>query len=232
LANGAAMQVVSGAIGREQVHFEAPPSVQVPGEMKAFLEWFNNSAADGSSPINNPIIRAAVAHLYFESIHPFEDDNGRIGRVIAEKALSQHFGRPVLMSLSTVIEANRKAYYSALQAVQSKSEVNDWIAYFRGVILAAQRDFSETLAFSLKKAHFFAKNRPLMNERQQKVIARMLEQGENGFEGGMSARKYMAISKVSKPTATPDLQDLLEKRILLSEGAGRGTNYQVNWESF
>ncbi len=226
------MQVVSGAIGREQVHFEAPPSAQVPGEMKAFLAWFNASAADGSSPINNPIIRSAIAHLYFESIHPFEDGNGRIGRVIAEKALSQHFGRPVLMSLSTVIEADRKAYYSALQAAQSKSEVNDWIAYFGSVILAAQRDFGQTLAFSLKKAHFFAKNRSLMNERQQKVIARMLEHGENGFEGGMSARKYMAITKVSKPTATRDLQDLLEKNLLLSGGVGRGTNYQVNLESF
>jgi Fic family protein len=154
------MQLVSGAIGREQVHFEAPASTQVPNEMKAFLEWFNGSAPGGPNPIHNPIIRSAIAHLYFESIHPFEDGNGRIGRVIAEKTLSQHFGRPVLMSLSSVIEVNRKNYYSALQAAQSKIEANDWIAYFGAVILAAQRNFHQTVAFSLKKPIFLPKKVP------------------------------------------------------------------------
>ncbi len=217
------MQVVSGAMGREKVHFEAPPSEILPKEMKQFFDWFNESKIT----IKNPLIRSAVAHLYFESIHPFEDGNGRIGRIIAEKTLSQSLNRPILMSISKTIEVNKNGYYSALQKGQSSNEINDWIEYFSKVIIDAQRDFNQTILFSIKKAAFFDANKSLLNERQQKVIKRMLEECENEFVGGMNARKYLAIAKTSKATATRDLGDLVEKGILTMKGGGRSVGYQV-----
>jgi Fic family protein len=222
------MQVISGAMGKEKVHFEAPPSEQVLSEMETFFEWFNESMFEGKKPINNPLIRSAIAHLYFESIHPFEDGNGRIGRIIAEKALAQSVKRPILMSLSTAIESNKKAYYEALEKAQRSNEVNDWIEYFGKTILEAQKDFIKSIEFLLKKTAFYDHNKTFLNEAQLKVINRMLEEGTEGFRGGLNARKYQAISQVSKATATRHLQDLLERGFLSSMGGGRSTNYQVN----
>jgi Fic family protein len=218
------MQVISGAMGKEKVHFEAPPSPQISLEMERFIAWFNTSLTS----IKNPIIRSAIAHLYFESIHPFEDGNGRIGRIIAEKALAQGLNRPTLLSLSKTIEADKKAYYEALQQGQKSNKINEWIYYFGKVILQAQQDFMNTITFSIKKAAFFDTHKARLNERQQKVIKRMLADGEDAFEGGLNARKYQAIAKTSKATATRDLQDLLEKNLLITKGAGRSTNYQIN----
>ncbi len=222
------MQIISGAIGKEEVHFEAPPSAQVTSEMQMFLKWFNESKPDGKSPIQNVLIRAAIAHLYFEIIHPFEDGNGRIGRVIAEKALAQGLKRPILMSLSTAIELDRKAYYAALKKVQRTNEITEWIHYFSETILKAQKEFIETIDFLLKKLHFFDKHKEHLNASQMKVINRMMEKGESNFEGGMNARKYQSISQVSKATATRHLQDLVEKGILVAQNGGRSTQYQVN----
>jgi Fic family protein len=224
------MQVVSGAIGKEIIHFEAPPSTQVPGEMQVFFEWFNDTKPGGKLPIPNLLIRAAIAHLYFETIHPFEDGNGRIGRIIAEKTLSQGLKRPILMSLSTAIEANKKSYYDALKQAQRTNNLTDWIQYFSKTILKAQQDFITTIDFLVKKTTFFGKYQSTLNEAQTKVISRMLEDGENVFIGGMNAKKYQAISSVSKATATRHLQDLVEKGILISDKGGRSTNYQVNME--
>jgi Fic family protein len=230
------MQVVSGTMGKEKVHFEAPPSEIVSNEMNQFILWFNNTkpngySPNGYSPINNAIIRSAISHLYFESIHPFEDGNGRIGRIISEKALSQGIKRPILMSLSTAIESDKKAYYEALQQAQRSNKINNWIQYFGELIIKSQHEFIDSIAFSLKKAHFFDNKKAILNERQLKVIKRMIDEGEESFEGGMNARKYQAISKTSKATATRDLQDLLEKQILIAIGGGRSRNYQVNLES-
>jgi Fic family protein len=222
------MQVISGAFGKEEVHFEAPPSAQVPAEMHAFLIWFNATKPNGESPIPNLLIRAAIAHLYFETIHPFEDGNGRIGRVIAEKVLAQGLERPILMSLSTAIEANKNAYYAALKQAQRTNNLTQWIEYFSETIIQAQQDFIQNMAFLVKKTAFFDKYRAELNEAQMKVLSRMLEEGETSFVGGMNARKYQAISQVSKATATRHLQDLVEKGILVSENGGRSTNYQVN----
>ncbi len=222
------MQIVSGAMGREIVHFEAPPSERIPTEMGRFIAWFNATSLKGDLSLANPIIRAAIAHLYFESIHPFEDGNGRIGRFIAEKVLSQSGGRPVLLSLSSVIEADKKKYYAALQKASRSLEIDDWITYFGETILQAQRNFVQTVSFSIKKTHFFAANKSRLNDRQQRVVSRMLAEGENEFTGGMNARKYLAIAKTSKATATRDLQDLVEKQILIPSGGGRSTNYQIN----
>ena len=222
------MQIVSGAMGKEKVHFEAPSSENIPNEMERFIAWFNDSRPSGSFPIQNVIIRSAIAHLYFESIHPFEDGNGRIGRIIAEKALSQGLKRPILMSLSTAIEANKKAYYEALQEAQRSNKINAWIQYFGELIISSQQEFISSIEFSLKKAIFFDSKKSLMNERQAKVVKRMIDEGEDTFEGGMNARKYQAIGKASKATATRDLQDLLEKQLLIAKGGGRSRGYQVN----
>ncbi|GAB4045115.1 Fic family protein [Spirosoma litoris] len=222
------MQVVSGAMGKEKVHYEAPPSANVPTEMKRFIDWFNDTAPNQPRTIINPLVRASIAHLYFESIHPFEDGNGRIGRIIAEKALSQSLDQPVLLSLSRTIESNKKAYYEALQKSQRSNDITGWLNYFSGVIVASQDDFIGTLQFVLQKTRFFDTHKANLNERQRRVIARMFEEGAGGFEGGMNARKYIGISKVSKATATRDLQDLVDKQILIPAGGGRSSRYQLN----
>ena len=218
------MQIVSGAIGREVVHFEAPPSNQVPTEMDGFIKWFNTSLGE----IKKPILAAAISHLYFETIHPFEDGNGRIGRAVAEKALSQSIGRPVLFSLSKSIEGNKKAYYDALQKAQRSNETTDWINYFVQTVLDAQIDAEQEIEFTLKKTKFFDQHKDELNNRQQKVVHRMLDEGHQGFEGGMNARKYVSLAKTSKATATRDLQDLVEKSIFKPIGGGRSTRYEIN----
>jgi Fic family protein len=221
------MQVISGALGKEVIHFEAPPSTQVFAEMKIFLNWFNQTKPNGEKPIPNLLIRAAIAHLYFETIHPFEDGNGRIGRIIAEKSLAHGLKRPILMSLSTAIEADKKSYYAALKQAQRTNDLTEWIHYFSETILKAQQQFIDTINFTLKKTVFFDQCKSQLNESQLKVINRMLEEGQE-FEGGMNAKKYQAITQVSKATATRHLQDLVEKWILVSKRGGRSTNYQVN----
>jgi len=217
------MQIVSGAIGKELVHFEAPPSKKVSIEMDGFIKWFNFSQEE----IKKPIVRAAIAHLYFETIHPFEDGNGRIGRAVAEKALSQSIGRPVLFSLSKSIEGNKKAYYNALQRAQRSNEITDWISYFVQTVLNAQMDAEHEIEFTLKKTKFFDQHKDKFNKRQQKVVRRMLEEGHQGFEGGMNASKYVSLAKTSKATATRDLQDLVEKGIFNPIGGGRSTRYEI-----
>src|SRR3569833_4499499 len=129
------MQVVSGPIGKVKLHYEAPPSSQVAQVMETFITWFNNTAPGGKNEIKTAPLRSAVAHLYFECIHPFEDGNGRIGRAIAEKALSQGIGRPVLLSLSRTIEASKQAYYDALKETQQSNEITPWVDYFVKTVL-------------------------------------------------------------------------------------------------
>ncbi|MGV3601203.1 MAG: Fic family protein [Dyadobacter fermentans] len=223
----APMQVVSGSIGKEKVHFEAPPSECVPAEMARFIEWFNATAPGGSKEMTKAPVRSAIAHLYFETIHPFEDGNGRIGRVIAEKALSQTLGRPVMLSLSRTIEAERKKYYHSLETAQKNIDITAWIAYFVQTIIDAQIQTRIILDFTLKKTRFFDQFKSVLNDRETKVIQKMLETGPDGFEGGMTAKKYMSIAKTSKATATRDLQHLAEIQCLAPSGGGRSTSYQL-----
>jgi Fic family protein len=222
------MQVISGRAGKITVHFEAPPATSVPFEMKRFIKWFNETGPGGSNEMKKAPVRAAIAHLYFESIHPFEDGNGRIGRAIAEKALSQGMGRPVLMSLSKTIESNRKTYYAELENAQRYLEITPWIKYFVNMVLSAQIDAENEINFTLKKVKFFDKYKNELNERHQKVISRMLEEGPKGFTGGMNAGKYAGLCKISKATATRDLQYLAEIKAFQVFGGGRSTSYQVN----
>jgi len=222
------MQIVSGHHNNWVVHYEAPPSERVPQEMKRFIRWFNATAPGKSTAIQFAPIRAAIAHLYFESIHPFEDGNGRIGRALAEKALSQGFGYPVLISLSLAIESNKKAYYAALKAASSSNEVDVWLDYFVDLVLNAQLEVEKQVSFIFKKAHFFDKLGEVLNERQLKVIKRMMQAGMVGFEGGISAKKYMAMTGTSKATATRDLQHLFAINALKQIGSGRSARYELD----
>lgn len=225
------MQIVSGAWGNEKIHFEAPPSFQVLKEMKRFIKWFNDTAPGGKKEIKKAPVRSAVAHLYFETIHPFEDGNGRVGRAIAEKALSQTLGRPVLLSLSRTIEADKKSYYGALEKAQRDNQITEWIKYFVSTTLEAQKQARVLIDFILKKTKFFDRFKDELNERQLKVIRKMMDAGPEGFEGGMNANKYMSITKASKATATRDLQYLAEIEALFSQGGGRSTRYYLNCNS-
>lgn len=224
---GDPMQVVSGRIDRPTVHFEAPPSERVPAEMARFIQWFNDSAPDGPAAILQPPVRSALVHLYFESIHPFEDGNGRIGRALAEKALSQGLGRPVLLSLSRAIEARRKEYYEALQSAQRSNDTTAWVHWFSGIVLQAQQDAETRIRFVLCKSRFFQRFERDLNERQLKALRRMFEAGPDGFTGGMNARKYIALTGASKATATRDLQQLAQLGALMPVGAGRSARYEL-----
>lgn len=221
------MQVVSGPYGKQKVHFEAPPSSKVSAEMSQFIKWFNDTAPNGKTPIKFPPVRSAIAHLYFESIHPFEDGNGRIGRAISEKALSQGLGRPVIMSLSKTIEADKKNYYSSLERSSKSNEITEWIAYFVQAVLDAQKDAEKTCAFILFKARIFDRFGNKMNERQIKAVKRMLDSGPSGFKGGMRTQKYMKITGTSKATTARDLQHLVEIGIFKQLGEGRSTHYEI-----
>jgi Fic family protein len=221
------MQVMSGALGHERVHFEAPPSAQVPAEMARFIQWFNSTSPSRTTDIRKAAVRSAITHLYFESIHPFEDGNGRIGRALSEKTLSQGLGRPVLLSLSRAIEAKRRDYYDALKEGQQSNEITPWISWFVQMILEAQIQADTQIEFTLKKTRLFDRFRDQLNDRQLRALRRMLDEGPDGFEGGMSAKKYMTITGAPKATATRDLQDLAEKGIFVPTGGGRSTQYQI-----
>lgn len=221
------MQVVSGAMGKERVHFEAPPSATVPGMMAAFIEWFNQTAPVQAGDHKFPPVRAALAHLWFESIHPFEDGNGRIGRAVAEKALSQGLGAPVPFSLSQAIEADKKAYYHALEQAQRSNRLTAWLQYFVPATLLALEKSEAEIVFTVQKAKYFDRFRDAFNERQTKAIRRMFEAGPEGFQGGMNARKYSGITGASKATATRDLQQLQQIGALAASGGGRSTRYAL-----
>jgi Fic family protein len=220
------MQVVSGATHRRRVHFEAPPSSKMKKEMSAFVSWFNETAPGGKRPFPG-LTRAGLAHLYFVSMHPFEDGNGRLGRALAEKSLAQSLGQPSLIALAYTIERHREDYYAALERNNKDIEVTDWLTYFAETILAAQRNTMRRLDFYIGKANLYERLRGGLNERQEKVIARMFREGIDGFKGGLSAENYISIAKSSRATATRDLQDLVEKGALTRRGELRHTRYYL-----
>ncbi|MET3115765.1 Fic family protein [Pedobacter sp. CG_S7] len=221
------MQVVSGAFGKEEVHYEAPPSNRVPKEIDQFIEWYHRPELPVKDDISKALLKSAIAHLYFETIHPFEDGNGRIGRVLAEFTLSQMLKSPVILSLSKTIEKGKKQYYEQLKCAQRGLDITEWINYFAQVILDAQIDAKELVQFTLLKAKLFDKYSALLNDRQLKVVNRILANGAAGFEGGMTAKKYMAIANTSKASATRDLQHLHQIGMVSQDGAGRSVRYQL-----
>jgi Fic family protein len=222
------MQVVSGRMDAPKVHFEAPTSSIVPREMAAFVEWFNITGPSTSRPLP-ALLRAALAHLYFESIHPFEDGNGRIGRALSEKALAQGVGQPTLTALSLIIQRHRKTYYEQLEAANKTLSVDAWLDWFASAVLQAQEHTLGWIEFLLAKTKLFDVLRGQINERQEKALTRMTVEGPNGFQGGLSAGKYMALTGAPAATARRDLNRLVELGALKRTGQLKGTRY---WLSF
>ncbi len=235
------MQVVSGRLDRPIVHFEAPPSATVPGEMDHFVEWFNGTAPGGVTPLP-PITRAGIAHLYFVTVHPFEDGNGRIGRAVAEKALAQNLGHPTLLALADAIKRRQKDYYRALEDANKGNEITSWLTWFADTGVEAQRSTQGRAEFLIEKAKLLDRLRGQLNPRQEKGLLRMLQEGPEGVpateasagppgrsggKGGMSADKYIRITQTSRATATRDLQDLVEKGALVRKGERKHTRYYL-----
>ena len=220
------MQVVSGPLYNPKIHFEAPPPSAVPAEMKRFMQWFADTSPHGKTPL--PILtRAGIAHLYFVTIHPFEDGNGRIGRAIAEKVISEGLGHAALIALSLTINRGRKTYYEMLERSNKGNEITSWLVYFARTILDAQAHSQELVEFLIAKTKFYDRHRGQLNERQDKVIARMMREGPRGFKGGLSAENYLRLTGTSRATATRDLQDLVEKQALVRTGTLKSTRYHL-----
>jgi len=224
----APMQVVSGRIDRPKVHFEAPPSNQVSSEMEQFIDWFNAIHLKGNDLDFSPLVKAGIAHLYFVSIHPFEDGNGRIGRAIAEKSIALSLNRPTLIMLSSRIEEKRKDYYSLLESNNKSLEITDWLLYFGKTILEAQEITLKRIDFIIEKTKFFENHLSKLNERQLVVIKRLFKAGYTGFIGGLSADNYKKIAKTSPSTTTRDLNDLVKKKVLKKTGILKSSRYSLN----
>jgi Fic family protein len=221
------MQVVSVRIDAPRVHFEAPPSSRVTSEMNSFLEWFARTRRDGQQSLS-ALTRAAVAHLYFESIHPFEDGNGRIGRAIAEKSLAESLGQPTLITLAATILLRRKSYYEALEAANKQNEITNWLAWFAGTAIEAQRRTIALVEFLIDKTKQLDRLKGELNERQTKALLRMFREGPGGFQGGLSAGKYTTITGASPATTTRDLSDLVSRGALTRDGEVRHARYRLN----
>ena len=225
------MQIVSGPVGRERVHYEAPASKDVPAQMTAFIEWWEASRPDAATVSIDGLVRAAIAHLWFETIHPFEDGNGRIGRALIDMALAQDSRSPHrFYSLSRQLMSQREAYYTALNDAQHGTlDVTAWVEFFLQQFRAAAGRSLAVIDGAMSRNRFWAKHAgAAINERQRKVLQRLLDAGPEGFEGGMSAEKYSGITGASKATATRDLRQLLEAGLLRQTGQGRGTRYWIN----
>ncbi|MBA3958224.1 MAG: Fic family protein [Parachlamydiaceae bacterium] len=217
------MQIISRRYDAPKVFFEAPPSEMISKEMAAFVDWFN------STHTSEPILgRTAIAHVYFESIHPFEDGNGRIGRLLVEKMLSHSVERPVLIAVSKVLERRKKEYYAALERCNRTLDVDHWVEFFADVVLQAQEESMRLLYFLMEKAKMLTALSGQLNPRQEKVLLRMFSEGLNGFKGGLSAENYISITKASRATATRDLADLVQKNALRKTGELRHTRYWLN----
>lgn len=216
------MQVVSGPIGKEKVHFEAPDADRLEKEMHAFLKWFdNNDDID-------PVIKAGIAHLWFVTIHPFEDGNGRIARAIGDMALARADGtQDRFYSLSSQIEVERKHYYDQLEKQQRATpDITDWLSWFLGCLGRAISNAETTLGNVLFKAQLWDTiNQKPVNDRQRLIINRMLE---DDYEGFMNTSKYAKLAKCSNDTALRDIQELKERGIFIQNpGGGRSTSYRL-----
>jgi len=221
------MQVISGPIGKPKIHFEAPPAKAMKAEMNQFFTWFNHTSPSGSQPLP-ALTRAGMAHLHFVSVHPFEDGNGRIGRALSEKALSQSLGQPTLIALSHTICKNRSVYYKALETNNKHLEITEWLVYFAQTVLEAQRYTQRFIDFLIEKTKLYDRLRGQLNPRQEKVLARMFREGLEGFTGGLSAENYLKITNTSRATATRDLQDLVEKGVFHKTGELKHTRYWLS----
>lgn len=217
------MHIVSGRLDSPQVFYEAPASHRVPKEMETYLLWFNQTFHDGLPTL----VHAGLAHLYFELIHPFEDGNGRIGRAIAVKALTMGAKHPLITSLSSTIERNKKTYYQGLAHANGSLEVTEWLVYFSDEVLKAQIQVQKLILFTVEKARYFESFEDKLNDRQSKVALRLFREGPEGFKGGLSAANYLRICTTSSATATRDLAEMVELGALKKTGKLRHTRYYL-----
>ena len=220
------MEVVSGALYKPRIHFEAPPSTHMKREMARFVAWFNRTAPGGKKPLP-ALTRAGVAHLYFVSIHPFEDGNGRIGRAISEKALAQSLDQPALTALASTILVRRKAYYDALEAANKRNEITRWLSWFADTALESQRRTIARVDFLIEKTRLLDRMRGQLNARQEKALLRIMREGPDGFTGGLSAGNYISITGASPATATRDLTDMVDKGAFVRTGERRHARYRL-----
>ncbi|WP_199556456.1 Fic family protein [Sandaracinobacteroides hominis] len=220
------MQIVSGAVYAPKVHFEAPPSERVPDEMASFIRWFNESGPAGPRPVS-ALARAGIAHLWFETIHPFEDGNGRLGRALAEKALAQSVDAPVVTALAQTIQRNRKAYYEQLHRASLSNVTDGWLGWFATAVLAAQERSRRSVEFIIAKARLLDRLAGRINARQERALLRMFAEGIDGFKGGLSASNYRTITDATSATATRDLAELVEMGALRKQGQLRYTRYHL-----
>ena len=233
-----AMQVVSGRIDRPTVHFEAPPRDGLEARIAEFLAWFNASRADATL---DPLLRAAIAHFWFVTLHPFDDGNGRLTRTLTDLALAQGEQQSIrFYAMSAAILAERKAYYAQLESAQKMQasaeplDLTPWLNWFLSTLLAAIQSASAQIDRVLGKSRFWLQHRTQgLSAEQIKVLNRLLDgdqPGRGGFEQGISAGQYQAGAKVSKATATRHLADLVARGCLVKlPGGGRSTRYQIQW---
>lgn len=215
------MQVVSGAMGKEKVHFQAPAAKIVNREMQNFLKWLNKKTKE------DLVLMSGIAHLWFITIHPFEDGNGRIARAISDMLLSKsENSKQRFYSMSAQIRVERKGYYALLEKTQKGSlDITEWLTWFLNCLRSALKSSEEILGKVLFKHKFWNQHRDKgLNERQIKILNKMLD----GFRGKLTSSKWAKINKCSKDTAIRDIQDLINKNILMKEAAGgRSTNYEL-----
>jgi Fic family protein len=225
--HGDPMRIVSGPAGREIAHYEAPPAAAVRAEMRNFLDWFNGT--QDSAAIDG-ILRAGLAHLWFESIHPFADGNGRVGRAIIDMAIAQDMrSASRLHGISMELRRRQTEYYAALNRAQrGNGDATDWLMWFTRSFSESCRASITLIDEALARAKFWNQHRNIeLNARQRKALNRMLAAGPGKFEGGMTPRKYTALTKAKYLTANRDLVDLVAKKLLVREGAGRSTFYNL-----
>jgi Fic family protein len=225
LRGAAPMRIVSGPIERQRVHYEAPPRKGLGRELKRFLDWFNERPPDVDG-----LLRAGVAHAWFELIHPFEDGNGRVGRALLDRALAQDENRSTrLYSLSARFMAVRNDYYDALQALSVGTlDATAWLRWFLDQVVAACSESAHTVERVLEKARFWMRHgQSGLNTRQHKALNALLDAGPDGFVGGMTNKKYAHLNRVSPATAQRDLSDLAVRGILRTFGAGRSVRYDL-----
>lgn len=219
------MQIVSGSYSNSKVYYEAPPSAMVKGEMDRYVSWFNTAVADRSSSV---LAVAAIAHLHFEMIHPYEDGNGRIGRALVEKVMSTRLGGPSLNSFSRVIELNKKRYYDTLQKCNTSNNVDKYVHFFIDMLLASQDYTYHMVRLLIHKSKVLRKYAKDLNPRQVKLLLRLYDVAQEGFEGGVSAKNYSAITKASASSATRDLQHLAQLGLMYKTGQLKGTRYHLS----
>ena len=225
------MRVVSGRVDKPKIHFIAPPASKIQKEMDQFISWFNSTAPGGEASLS-PLIRAGIAHLYFVTIHPFEDGNGRIARALTEKSLSQNLGKPTLIALSSILNDKKKDYYKILELQNKNNQITPWLFYFGKTVIQAQKQTIKQVDFVIAKAKFFNAYETLLNLRQKKAVLQIFKEGPKGFSGGFSAKNYISIVKTTSATATRDLKDLVNKGIFLKTGKLKSTRYELNFTPF